>query len=523
MATSYVKGAVFVGPKTSTGAKVTHEKLGFGTVVGVYSESVTVTHDHAGLHLEYAAVFAQQKAKLIPTGSDKGKTCLANVTVTKLGWVENRDDGKVIGNVYKSSQGDWAYVPNAGMPGESGFSSKHMAVKALVKRYNWQADNPGMVYPPISEAHVVKPLLDKTTSLKQVGAAAFNAMPPLKTTIDIEPAISVVVVPSELAAVKNLGDVNHLQFSAANVKTGASGAITGSDMVTEGVKIGFTVSNGDGTMQVFHVDGHLVAEKIVPGTGGATQMLSEYHNKTHGTWAAATEKVAALLASVVIIHDKFQPTTISTSVAGLHNDPSLAYVEGAYESRSQSYKDAACVAVSKKVYQAVPGSHFLNLSTVQKSAVKKYTHHSFEEINSELRSGVLSSTIQTLIKHIDAAFMKTPELDQSIVVYRGINYAGAMDLFGKLGSRVGQVVLDPAYASTSAFASSSFSSQGVMVRITIPAGTHVLKPSMVGYYGDGEREIMLPRDTEYKVMWDGDVHGVGRVVELVVVGTAHSA
>jgi len=135
------KGSVFVGSKDSEGESISHPTNGGGTIKSVDAKNETITVEHSdGSTKQYAASFASQKAKFVQTGSEQGKTHIANVKVSKSGDVTNRDDDKKVGSVGKGGDGTWSYLHSSGAAYEGGFTSKHAATVALVSKNNELAE-----------------------------------------------------------------------------------------------------------------------------------------------------------------------------------------------------------------------------------------------------------------------------------------------------------------------------------------------------------------------------------------------
>lgn len=338
-------------------------------------------------------------------------------------------------------------------------------------------------------------------------------------------------VEAQKPAYETAASVSSYNLKSSNVQKDAAGKITGSDVVNgSGVKIGETKANADGTMDVYHADGTKVAEHVTPGTGAATQKLAEYHNTTYGSKNAPAATSAASSSHSAYASNpgekvvgpeeapKIGPTAVSEAPGGLHNDPESIYKPPtAEEAASGKFSGADAY----NVLQNQPAASSLDLKSSEISAIKSYTGNGFVSMNKALR-GQISSDANTnnKIKNLDNVFAKAPELQHSIVSYRGIKPDGATKLFGSVGSKVGKTVADPGYTSTATHPANAFGSSGAFIRVFTPAGTHVLRPDGHGSFGDGESEILLGRGTKFKVMRDEMVNGQ-RQVDVVVVGNAY--
>lgn len=312
------------------------------------------------------------------------------------------------------------------------------------------------------------------------------------------------------APYQKVGTISAGSLHGTNVKKDASGKIIGSDMSHGDAVIGHTKANADGTLTLTHADGHVISTGIKPGSGQATAKLAQYHNTKYDDSTLPKPEVKP--------PPKLAPTGASQQHGGLHNNPEAAYTPPSHESKTSGFHDSATVDESSKTYSGVTGSHNVTLSSSEKSAIGYYTGSGYHPMNNFLRKGTVSSYNQTAvvnhINHLDTAFTKMPALKHSITTYRGVSNGAAM--FGPVGSKVGKTWVEPGYTSTAAHASASFGGD-TKIRITTPAGTHVLKPSGNGSYGDGEKEILLPRGAHFKVMRDEMVGGT-RQVDLVMVG-----
>jgi len=535
-------GAVFVGPKSSVGWQVTHWKHGTGTVVGL-DDLATVSFEHETLM--FVAATANQQPKLIKTYSEVGKTIIANVKVKGME-VHNRDDDRLIGWVKQDwSDGTYYYVlNNVSKATKPGYQTKHAAVKALVNLNNFIAETVtgnGNSLPPVPQLTMdtsgsmaspwalppkTEPMFTFTSKASAVPSFIQGIISaqesPGKSAPTTQPA-NQPAEPGDWQKVKEELNPNNL-VGANPVKK--AGHIVGGEIHFNGVKLGYTVSNGpsSGTMKVYHCDGTLVHDAAVPGKGHATNAIAAHHT-VH--YSGQAELIAELSAKVKNVVDggKILPSERSLTEGGLHNQPHLAYSPPEHERVLKHFKDEDSVSDGTQVYASVHGAHFLKLTAAEKSAIDNYTHNGFSVINGALRVGkVTSVAMLNRIKALDKVFLKTLELEETITIYRGIDFSTAKLLLGEPGAKVGQMFTEPGYSSCSAYVASAFcSDSNIIMRITVPRGSHVVKPSKVGHYGDHEKEIMLPRQAGFLVFRDEMVQAgpyQKRQVDLVFTGSS---
>jgi len=143
----------------------------------------------------------------------------------------------------------------------------------------------------------------------------------------------------------------------------------------------------------------------------------------------------------------------------------------------------------------------------------------FTPVNAYLRGdrSVSSSDVKSIISGIDKALQGTSTMSDG-VVFRGVP-ASAFDEL-----KVGKVLTDPGYMSTSvnpssALAFASYEDEGVVLRLTVPAGSRAL--AVDGLNTDsvlGESEIILPRGTSMKITKIAEAEGKRIVYAKVVPG-----
>lgn len=503
-------GAVYVGPKDAVNDYLQHHAHGGGTLMGIMN-GIACVKFNTGVK-EFATAFAQQKPKLVKTNSEFGKTCLANVKAAGYKIV-NKDDGACIGYVVPVPSQGWYFQHVKTVYTEGGFTSKHLAIKALVNYVNAQVDK--------ADVESLKGL--SATLMKHLSVVTPPDDPWATTEKKKKPQVA-VAIPASTAWTSVKEEINGNQLVGANPQTNADGQIISGEIHYKGIALGYTASNFDGTMKVYHADGTLVAEKAVPGSHTATDQVAGYHSANH---SGLKEKIAELNAKIknTVVDGKIGPTEISQAEGGLHNQPHLSYAAPTADEIAQHFSHDLSNQRGNQVYDLVPGAHLLDIAGTWKYSLKHYTANGYGSINDQLRAGAIQhQATGNHIVHLDKIFTKTPELEEAIVIYRGIDKHAAVSLLGEVGSRVGDTFVELGFSSCSAFVSSAFTAgSNIIMRITVPKGAHVIKPSQAGHFGDKEREIILPREANFLVMRDeiiekGSYHK--RQIDLVFTGSA---
>lgn len=150
------------------------------------------------------------------------------------------------------------------------------------------------------------------------------------------------------------------------------------------------------------------------------------------------------------------------------------------------------------------------------TALVEYTENRYKRINAELRTGKVSSEIKDYVKDIDNA-MDISVLKEKTTLYRGVVVS---DDFDPSNLKAGDSFKDKSFASTSPSKgiaksfSKSIGKKGVLFEIELEAGQKAvdltqLKAGVV----KGEKEILLPRDTEFEVISSRNEDGV-KVIKL---------
>jgi hypothetical protein len=137
-----------------------------------------------------------------------------------------------------------------------------------------------------------------------------------------------------------------------------------------------------------------------------------------------------------------------------------------------------------------------NLDKETIDAIKYYTGSGYVIMNKLLRQNtVQSDDIVKKINLIDQAFRNVPPLDNSLVVYRGIN----------LDYKINQDFIDKGYVSTSANKKKSLAfnthkkNKCCFFEIYLPKGSHILPIGSISQYKI-EMEILLSRNSLFKIV-----------------------
>jgi len=121
-------------------------------------------------------------------------------------------------------------------------------------------------------------------------------------------------------------------------------------------------------------------------------------------------------------------------------------------------------------------------------ALARYQDRDHKIVNKALRSSVASPTAESMAQGIDQVFTeKAVPTPADLLAYRG----GAAPLLK--GAKVGDIVTDPAYVSTS-LSEAQAKAFGKVVRIELPQGTPVLPGHLT------EQELLLAKGTRFVVI-----------------------
>jgi ADP-ribosyltransferase exoenzyme len=145
-------------------------------------------------------------------------------------------------------------------------------------------------------------------------------------------------------------------------------------------------------------------------------------------------------------------------------------------------------------------------------ALEHYRDVGFADLNRDLRAGVPGSDKgRQTTATVDKVMAASP-LPQPVTVHRGVEDAGHF--------KVGQVITDPTYSSTSvdfAVAKGFAGKGGAVLRMQVPAGVGAVNLSDVpgARHDEREGELLLQRGLHYRVVSESTVNGV-RVFDVVI-------
>ena len=156
--------------------------------------------------------------------------------------------------------------------------------------------------------------------------------------------------------------------------------------------------------------------------------------------------------------------------------------------------------------------HFTSdLTSAERDVVSEYGGNGYTPINKELRYAgkndvPISPTKKTYqgtlitdaVKNIDSA-IQTSTVDQDITVFRGIPEGTAKKMATET-IQPGTIVSDHGYMSTTLRRQVTNSFGGTELEIRIPKGTSALSMDQAGTASMGESEVLLPRDTQLRVI-----------------------
>ena len=150
------------------------------------------------------------------------------------------------------------------------------------------------------------------------------------------------------------------------------------------------------------------------------------------------------------------------------------------------------------------------------TTIKNYSGYAASNLNPALRKDKsLNASHAKMTEALDSAIQKS-ELPHDVTVYRGLSSgASKMAFFATPGS----VFSDKAYASTTVdkAVGKRIGEGGVLLEIKLRKGAKVLPIDGLSRYPD-ERELLLPRNTSYKVKsktWDAGNKAWKLTVEVI--------
>lgn len=181
--------------------------------------------------------------------------------------------------------------------------------------------------------------------------------------------------------------------------------------------------------------------------------------------------------------------------------------------------EATKVGKAKEMDLGDFGSHSKSIqdkiNSKEKEAILHYSGSGYSSINSGLRKGSVTGSTATHVANLDSAMAKSP-LPQDTLLYRGAGGGKSIETWSKL--QPGDHFQDSGFTSTSVRASSSFASDyGVKLTISAPKGYPGLAmDSKLSHYAS-EKEVLLPRNTRFKVTKVSKTSGGGLDVHVEIV------
>lgn len=151
---------------------------------------------------------------------------------------------------------------------------------------------------------------------------------------------------------------------------------------------------------------------------------------------------------------------------------------------------------------------YKSLSADEAHALRGYKENDYEDINKQLRNGLLSKRSAKFVQHLDSAIAKS-SLPEDVQVFRGFSMPkDMMSENGDYSHLIGRSLSDKAYNSVSTrpkvaktFLNGSHDGT-VMLKMTLPKGSKAASMNK-GLGSDleytDESELLLPRGTQYVV------------------------
>lgn len=134
-----------------------------------------------------------------------------------------------------------------------------------------------------------------------------------------------------------------------------------------------------------------------------------------------------------------------------------------------------------------------------KFARQDYATDGYKEINTRLRDGTpLGEDLGFISNQLDQGFISNPGIANEMTVFRGANIDASQ-------FTTGTTFKDNAFVSTSLSKNevASFARKGsenpVIMEISMPQGSKIFSPSLAGDQFAYEKEVLLPRGSEFKV------------------------
>jgi len=224
--------------------------------------------------------------------------------------------------------------------------------------------------------------------------------------------------------------------------------------------------------------------------GGSYYPTGDEINKAYEIWGEG-KKPPGFKAELVGSVPKKQATGPSYKAKTYTPDPTIP-PDGIHDDGKKRLVQAskAQMAKMRKEHKEI----MRDLTSEQNSAVYSYTGSGYSGINGGLRgTRTLSEYSKKSIKHLDEVYAKTTLKDDH-VVYRGVSFTKDFR-----PPAVGQLWEDKGYGSTSVSQDSKFGGDGHFT-IEVPKGTPAMYVSSISAVGTHEKELLLGRGAQYRVV-----------------------
>jgi hypothetical protein len=272
----------------------------------------------------------------------------------------------------------------------------------------------------------------------------------------------------------------------------------------------------------------LIAEGYKLRCGSSTNMVDPTLQNEAGAFAAITAAVQFLgdygslsipTSMATIVSDVVMPDAIdkAQSFGGNRSAAGQYAARVRWGNRGPKFDPLAVPMRTEEemepLLQAMYPQGHNTFTDAEEEAISRYQ---FFSPNSRIRSGELTDQDRQTIDNLDSAFSRAVPLTHDIIVTRGIPFGYrsggvqpdqiARDEFFK-GLQVGQSFSDKGYSSTTYENQNYWASSGNMLEIVVPKGTKVLPFRQMHFFSQPdtsrsrmEKEILLPRDSKFKVL-----------------------
>jgi hypothetical protein len=144
-----------------------------------------------------------------------------------------------------------------------------------------------------------------------------------------------------------------------------------------------------------------------------------------------------------------------------------------------------------------------NWAPDEKAALTYYTSHEYSKINRFLRGRAdASQDIRAKIDSITAAIDKA-DITENIVTWRGANFSNFTQAdwlkASPVNSWAGNIIMDPAFSSTSMLKNSAFSGTPIFMEILVPAGSKGAFISPISSFSS-EYEMLFQKGSSFMIL-----------------------